>query len=84
MSNKTDMQQLIDWLEKIEYSGLRPKLNAQQIIAKATELRDTVEREQIIDAHNDGQITVDGFAETGIAETYYTTTYPQQSKSINK
>lgn len=83
--NKTSMQMLIDYIkeanERVEPSSdyARGMISAGElIITKAIELRDTVEREQIIEAYLKASDDYAGLESRECAESHYTQTY--QSK----
>lgn len=82
MSNKTAMQILIDWIENPGDDWEDARKSIKQ---KATELRDTVEREHIEKGYQAGY--ADGVTDPPEEEyfknskDYYTQTYNQELKS---
>ena len=74
--NKTAMQELIEWIEREKLESLG-ELTHSEIIEKATELL-AKEKEQIVDAYNEGYTDMKHNVDICSAETYFNQTYKQK------
>lgn len=78
MENKTAMQTLIEWGDKMMLENPMKTLSFAEVIDKAQELLD-MEKDQIEDAHIEGQRVFDKHPHTqwtnDQAEQYYNETY---------
>ena len=84
MQMKTPMQELIEWLD--DYPTEVPTINKSAVKAKARKLLEK-EKEQIEDAHIEGQRVFDDYPHTqwtnDQAEAYYKKTYNKQWELLN-
>lgn len=80
MANKTAMQAMIEWGDKMMLEHPMKTLSFAEAIDKAAELLE-MEKEQIEDAHYEGQCdNTEGYPKY-IAQQYYNETYGNQTDS---